>query len=90
MKFRRSGTLTFIFNLSINQGIFPDSMKLTKVVPIFKQRSRLTCSNYRPISVLPSVSKVFEKCIFNQPMFYFTNENDFLKTVWIQARVYNL
>ena len=35
--------LTFIFNLSINQGIFPDSMKLAKVVPIFKQGSRFEC-----------------------------------------------
>ena len=52
-------------------------MKLAKVVPIFKQGSRFTCSNYRPISVLPSISKVFEKCIFNQLMFYFTNENMF-------------
>ena len=43
--------LTFIFNLSINQGIFPDSMKLAKVVPIFKQGSRFMCNNYRPISV---------------------------------------
>ena len=67
--------LTFIFNLSINQGIFPDSMKLAKVVPIFKQGSRFTCSNYRPISVLSSISKVFEKCIYNQLMFYFMNGN---------------
>ena len=56
--------LTYIFNLSINQGIFPDSMKLAKVVPVFKQGSRFTCNNYRPISVLSSISKIFEKCIF--------------------------
>ena len=68
-------TLTFIFNLSINKGIFPDSMKLAKVVPIFKQGSRFACSNYRPISVLSSKSKIFERCIFNQLMFYFTNNN---------------
>ena len=49
-------------------------MKLAKVVSIFKQSSRFTCSNYRPISVLSSISKIFEKCIFNQ-LFYFTNEN---------------
>ena len=38
--------LTFIFNLSINQGIFPDSMKLAKVVPVFNQDSCFACSNY--------------------------------------------
>lgn len=67
--------LTLIFNLSINKGIFPDSMKLAKVVPIFKQGSRFVCSNYRPISVLSSISKILERCIFNQLMFYFTNNN---------------
>ena len=47
-------------------------MKLAKIVPIFKQGSRFICNNYRPISVLSSVSKIFEKCIFNQLMFFFT------------------
>ena len=50
-------------------------MKLAKVVPIFKQGSRFTCRNYRPMSVLSSISKIFEKSIFNQLMFYITNEN---------------
>ena len=59
--------------LSINQGIFPDSTKFAKVVTIFKQGSRFVCNNYRPIPVLSSISKIFEKCIFNQLMFYFTN-----------------
>jgi len=67
--------LTFIFNISISQGIFPDSMKLAKVVPIFKQGSRFVCSNYRPISVLSSASKIFERCIFNQLISYLTNNN---------------
>lgn len=47
-------------------------MKLAKV-PIFKQGSRFVCNNCRPISVLSSISKIFDKCIFNQLMFYFTN-----------------
>ena len=50
-------------------------MKLANAVPIFKQGSRFTCSNYRPISVLSSISKVFEKCIYNQVMFYFMDGN---------------
>lgn len=59
----------------MNQGIFPDSMKLAKVVSILKQGSRFTSNNYRAISVLSSISKIFERCIFNQLMFYFTNNN---------------
>ena len=62
--------VTHIINLSISQGIFPDSMKIAKVFPIFKQGSRSSCDNYRPISILPTLSKIFEKCIFNQLMFY--------------------
>ena len=67
--------LTYIINLTLEQGIFPDSLKIAKVIPIFKQGSRLLCNNYRPISVLPALSKIFERCILNQLTFYFTIEN---------------
>ena len=50
-------------------------MKFAKVVPIFKQGSCFVCNSYRPISVLSSISKIFEKCIFNQLMLYFMNNN---------------
>ena len=55
--------LTHIINLSLIQGKFPDSLKIAEVVPIFKQGSRLLCTNYRPISVLPVLSKIVEKCV---------------------------
>ena len=61
--------------MSIKQGIFPDNLKIAKVIPIFKQGSRLLCDNYRPISVLPMLSKIFEKCIYNQLMHYFSIED---------------
>ena len=67
--------LTYIINLSISQGVFPDSLKIAKVIPIFKQGSRLLPNNYRPISVLPALSKIFEKCVFNQLMFHFSFRN---------------
>ena len=62
--------LTHLINLSLTQGKFPDSLKIAKVVPVFKQGSHMLCTNYRPISVLPALSKIFEKCIFNQLMLY--------------------
>ena len=52
------------------QGKFPDSLKIAKVVPVFKQGSHMLSTNYRPISVLPALSKIFEKCMLNQLMFY--------------------
>ena len=67
--------ITYIINLSLKQCIYPDNLKIAKVIPIFKQGSRDSCDNYRPISVLPVLSKILEKCIYNQLMYYITIEN---------------
>ena len=67
--------LTYIVNLSISQGIFPDRMKIAKVVPVFKQGSHLSCDNYRPVSILPTLSEIVEKCIFFQLMSYLSTED---------------
>ena len=56
--------ITFLFNMSISQGKFPDALKNAKVVPIHKDDSRLEISNYRPISLLPTLSKIFEKLMY--------------------------
>ena len=53
-------TLSAIFNNSITQGIFPDAMKLAKILPLYKAESRYVVSNYRPISLLPILRKIFE------------------------------
>lgn len=55
--------LVHIFNLSISTGIVPDQLKFAKVVPIYKSGDSDLCNNYRPISVLPVFSKVFERII---------------------------
>ena len=59
-------TLTIIFNMSINEGCFPEALKTAKVIPLHKGESVLTVSNYRPISLLPIFSKIFERLIFNR------------------------
>ena len=46
--------------------IVPDELKVAKVTPMNKKNSRLEVGNYKPISVLPSVSKILEKCVYNQ------------------------
>ena len=63
-----------MINLTLKQGIFPDILKIAKVIPIFKQGPRSTCGNYRSISVLSALSKVFERCILNQLIFYCLTE----------------
>ena len=67
--------ITYVINLSIEQRTSPDNLKIAKVIPIFKQGSHSLCDNYRPISVLPVLSKVFEKCIYNQLISYFSSQN---------------
>ena len=59
-------SLCTIFNQSIVFGIFPDERKLSKVIPLFKQGNRSDLNNYRPISVIPVVAKVFERIIYDQ------------------------
>ena len=61
-----SESLCDIFNLSIATGCFPDSWKIARVAPIFKSGQPDDRSNYRPISVLPVLARVFEKFIHNQ------------------------
>ena len=53
--------LKHICNVSFNTGIFPNQMKITKVIPIFKSGEKGVFTNYRPISLLPQFSKILEK-----------------------------
>ena len=52
--------LKHIFNLSILNGVFPDSMKIARVIPLFKTGNTKEFSNYRPISLLPQFSKILD------------------------------
>ena len=61
----------------LNTGYFPDNLKIAKVIPIFKKEDPSLCNNYRPISLLPAISKIFEKVIFKQLYDYFTDNNLF-------------
>ena len=55
-----------IFNQSISLGIFPDDWKCAKVTPLFKEGDRNDVNNYRPISVISVVAKVFERIVSDQ------------------------
>ena len=71
------GPLTYIINLSIDTKIVPDEMKFAKVKPLFKKGSRLDSSNYRPVSILPIVSKILERAVYKQVVDYL-DKNDLL------------
>ena len=61
-----SAPLSNIINLSLQKGIFPDKLKLTKVIPIYKANDPSLFTNYRPISLLSNFSKFFEKVMHNR------------------------
>ena len=64
-------------NQSLYTGIFPEKLKIAKVTPLFKHGEKNLTENYRPISLLASISKIFERVVFNQIYQYFV-ENNFL------------
>ena len=68
-------SLTLIVNQMITTGIFPDSFKKSKIIPLFKKGEPSLLVNYRPISLLPTISKIFERIIHNQMYDYFNDNN---------------
>ena len=58
-----SPTFAILFNNCVSAGIFPDALKIARVIPLYKSGEKSDISNYRLISLLPIVSKIFEKLI---------------------------
>jgi len=77
-----SEMLWFVINQSINTGIFPDLLKVAIVTPIYKEQNLdiHRFNSYRPISLLPCISKVFEKLIYKQVDEYFNKNQLFLNS----------
>ena len=67
--------LTTIFNTSISSGEVPDSLKIAKVVPSYKKDDAQVFSNYRPVLVLPSFSKILEQLVFNRCVSFIDKQN---------------
>jgi hypothetical protein len=73
-------SITKLFNLSLQIGIFPTSWKLANVVPIYKKAEEFFTSNYRPISLLSILAKVFERVAFKYLFNYFRDH--FMISIW--------
>ena len=67
--------LTHIINLSIAQRKFPDTWKNSKIIPLYKKDEVMNPKNYRPIAIIPIVSKVMERVVFNQMVKYLTRNS---------------
>lgn len=71
--------LTHIFRMCFSEGIFPRCLKKAIVIPIFKSGNKDLVNNYRPISLLPSISKILEK-IINSRLVNYLEKNEFLSS----------
>ena len=66
--------LVSLINKSIDEGLFPEPLKIAKVTPLYKSGKKTNTDNYRSISVLPVISKIFERVMFDRLYGYFTKE----------------
>ena len=66
---------SIVFNRSIGQGIFPDDWKCARVAPLFKAGDGNDVNNYRPISVISVVAKVFERIVYDQLYAYLEEQS---------------
>ena len=65
--------LTYILNKSLTSGTVPLKMKIARVVPIFKKGQKDSVNNYRPISLLTSISKILEKLVYTRTIKFIVN-----------------
>ena len=68
-----SDSLTHIFNQAITLSLFPNEWKTARVIPLYKNDQRNVAGNYRPISVLPAISKIMERILYDQLYCYYPN-----------------
>ena len=72
--------LTYIFNLSLSEGTFPTEMKIADVSPLFKGGNKQLLDNYRPISLLPTISKILEKIMYTHIYQFLDQNHTFFKS----------
>ena len=72
-----SSALQHLCNMSFSMGIFPNDLKTAKIIPIYKSGDKKLFNNHRPISILPAISKVIEKIMYNRIIEFF-NERKIL------------
>ena len=74
-----SEPLSWIINSSLSTGCVPDSLKIAKICPIYKNGNVDEITNYHPISLLPTFSKILEKAVYNRLHSFFTSQNTLIQ-----------
>ena len=67
--------LCIVFNKSMAEGIFPEKMKISEIIPLYKTKDKHLMTNYRPVSLLPVISKVLEKLVHKRTYNFLTRNN---------------
>ena len=75
LQFSLSEPLTIIFNKSLESGEFPHEMKKADVIPLYKAKEKYLVMNYRPISLLLTISKVLEKIVYKRTYGFLNDTN---------------
>ena len=65
--------ICFYFNKSLENGKFPNCLKLANIIPVFRKGARTSKNNHRPVSILPVFSKIFERLLSRQLLEFFDN-----------------
>ena len=78
--------LTDMINNTINTSVFPKKLKEADVTPIHKKEGTTNKANYRPVSILPTVSKVYERLLFQQIVRYMESKLSG-KPIWFHKRI---
>ena len=84
-----STPISKLINQSFSESVFPDQLKIAKIIPILKSKNDLLIENYRPISILPAISKIFEKVIYNQLTSHFDNNDLFYSSQYGFRKCHN-
>ena len=72
-KYLLSLPISMLINLSLSSGLFPNSLKFARITPIFKTGDSKNVANYRPIAILPLLSKILEKTLTSR-IIHFSNK----------------
>ena len=70
-KYIFAGFIAKDFNNYVDKGVFPNKLKQADVTPIHKKKDKSDKTNYKPVSILPNISKIYEKLIYGQLYDYF-------------------
>ena len=70
-----SPLLSYLFNMCINNAVFPDDLKVARVIPVYKKGPRDRICNHRPISIMPNICKIYENLLYKRISYYLNSNN---------------